>query len=39
MALNRRRIQLSIRRRKMLRDIQRKICNRRQTYFLQSLND
>lgn len=33
MPLNRRRIQLNLQRKKMLRDTQRKIANRRQTYF------
>lgn len=37
MSLNRRKIQLSIQRKKMLRDTQRKISNRRLTYFKQTL--
>ncbi len=39
MSLNRRKMQLSIQRRKMLRDTQRKLSMRRQTYFNLSLND
>ncbi len=37
MPLNRRRIQLSIQRKRMLRDTQRKISNRRNAYYKQSL--
>ena len=39
MSLNRRRIQLSIQRKRMLRDTQRKISNRRNAYYKQSLMD
>ena len=38
MSLSRRKMQLSVQRRRMIRDTQRKIGTRRQTYFKQSLN-
>lgn len=39
MTINRRRIQLSIQRKRMLRDTQRKISNRRTAYYKQSLTE